>query len=393
MLFTASAAEAEFSEKVVRIGVLSDFNGVYSGWAGKGSLVATQIAVEDFKAQHPDAPFQIDVIHADFQNKADIAAGIAREWIDVKGVDAIVDVPNSAAALAVTSILRNSRAAFLMTGPIVDALTRKECSPNAVQWTYDSYSVANSTAHAGLDQGGKSWFFISADFSGPISIERIAREAVTAGGGQVLGAARPPLSTPDFSSFLLQAQFSGAQVIGFALGGSDFITAIKQAAEFGLARSGRKLAPLIAYMPDIKSLGLETAQGLLFTQAFYWDVDDATRAFSKRLAERNDGRYPSDVQAGAYSATLHYLKAVLASKTDDGREVVKAMKKMPVGDHVMGPGTIRPDGRYLHTMFLTEVKSPSESKGPWDLLKIVKKVPGGEAFAPPSAECALNTVR
>ena len=294
----------------------------------------------------------------------------------------IVDTPNSAVALAVNEVVRGSRAAFLNSGAASSDLTGPKCSPNTVHWTYDNWALANGTARAIVQAGGKNWYFLTADYAFGHDLEKQVSIVVENSGGKVLGAVRHPLNTADFSSFLLQAQSSGAQIIGLANAGGDTINSIKQAAEFGIVRGGQKLAGLLIFLTDIHALSLDVAQGLQFTEAFYWDLNDSTRAWSERFAQRHGGKKPTMVHAGVYGAVLHYLKAVEALKSDDGAKVVAKMKEIPTEDPVFGKGQVRADGRHVHPMYLFEAKAPSESKGPWDYYKLIRTIPAEEAFRP-----------
>jgi branched-chain amino acid transport system substrate-binding protein len=367
--------------KTVKIGVLNDQTGPYADMGGSGSIVAARLAVED-SGLH-DKGWTIDIVAADHQNKADIASSIARQWYDVDGVDMITDVTNSAAALAVSQITRDHNKVMLASGSATSDLTGKACSPNTIHWTDDTWALAHGTGKAVVETGGKTWFFLTADYAFGHALERDTSATVKAAGGSVLGTVRVPLGTSDFSSFLLQAQASKAQIVGLANSGGDTTNSIKQAAEFGIVAGGQNLAGLLVYITDINSIGLETAQGLILTSPFYWDMNDGTRAFSKRFASQMRGRKPTMVQAGVYSATLHYLKAV-ASAPDfkNGRKIVDAMKAMPTDDPLFGKGSIRADGRKIHDMYLFEVKKPSESKGPWDYYKLRAKIPASDAFRP-----------
>lgn len=382
------SAPVQAQDAPLKLGVLTDMNSGFSAWSGKGSVLAAQMAAEDFEKQSGPLPFKVEVLSADHQNKADIASNIVRKWLD-EDVNAVLDAPNSATALAANFLLRGSKAAFLISGGGHDSLTRKECSPNNVQWTYDLWSLARNTASAAIARGGDSWFFITANYAGGQGLEAVATKFVNEAGGKVLGHTLPPLGNLDYSSFLLQAQSSKAKIVGFAMAGGDLMTAIKQAGEFGIVEGGQKLVSLAVFLTDVHGLGLKAARGLIFTTAFYWDMDDGKRAFAKRFADRNGGAYPTDVQAGVYASTLHYLKAVVASKSRLGPEVVARMKELPTDDPLFGKGKIRIDGRKVHDMYVVEAKDPSESKGPWDLLKIVETIPGEKAFAPPSPECSL----
>jgi branched-chain amino acid transport system substrate-binding protein len=375
------AGRAEFSGKTIKIGVLNDQSGLYADLSGQGSVMAAKMAAEEVGNKVGDTP--IEVIFADHQNKADIGANIARQWYDVDGVDVIVDVPNSAVALAVSGVTKEKNKVFLGSGPGTSDLTGKSCSPNTIHWTYDTYALAQTTGRAEVQAGGKSWFFLTADYAFGQALERDTTAVVKSAGGQVLGSVKHPLNTTDFSSFLLQAQSSKANVIGLANAGGDTINSIKAASEFGIIKGGQKLAGLLVFLTDIHALGLPTAQGLLLSESFYWDRDAKTRAWSKKFAQRNGGKMPTMVHAGVYASVVHYLKALKALKSDaDGKAVIDQMKKMPTDDTLFGKGTVRPDGRKIHSMYLYEVKKPSESKGPWDYYKLIKEVPGEQAFRP-----------
>jgi branched-chain amino acid transport system substrate-binding protein len=374
--------------KPIRIGVLTDLSSLYADCTGKGSILATQMAVEDFAA---GSAMPVEVLSADHQNKPDIAAAVARRWIDLDGVDMIVDVPNSAVALAVNTIARERNKVMLASGPSSSDLTGKQCSPNTVHWTYDTYALATGAATAVVQSGGKSWFTLTADYAFGHAMEQDVKRVVTKLGGQVVGGVRAPLNTPDFSSFLLQAQSSGAQVIGLINAGGDTINSIKQAVEFGITGGNQRLIATVLYVTDVHSLGLPVAKGLQFTEAFYWDLNDETRAWTKRFVARNDTRYPSALHAGAYAATLHYLKAVKAAGgAADGKAVVDKMKELPTDDPLFGKGTIRIDGRKLHPMYLFEVKAPQDSKYPWDYYKVIQQIPAEQVWRPLSeSDCAL----
>ncbi len=375
------SALAQVSDGVVKLGVLNDMSGLYADDSGKGGVLAAQMAVEDFGGKVLGAP--IEVISGDHQNKPDIGAGIARQWIDTDHVDVIVDVPTSSVALAVQAVTREKKRLFLMSGPASSDLTGKACSPYGFQWTYDTYALAHGTGGALVKQGGTSWFFITADYAFGYALERDTGNAVKAAGGTVLGAVRAPLNTQDFSSFLLQAQASKAKVIGLANAGGDTINSIKQASEFGIVAGGQKLAGLLIFLPDIHSIGLKTAHGLTITSAWYWDKDDASRAFAKRFMARNhNGLPPTYLQAGIYSAVNHYLKAIKAAGTDDTDKVAAQMRKMKINDFMTKDGWIREDGRVMRDMYLEEVKAPAESKYPFDYFKILATIPAEQAFRP-----------
>ena len=391
ILASATAARAEFSGKVIKIGVLNDRSGLYADLAGQGSVVAAQMAVDEMGGKIDGTP--IEIVSADHQNKPDIGSNIARQWYDVDGVDVIVDVPTSSVALAVSQITKDKNKVFLASGPGTSDLTGKACTPNTVHWTYDTYALAQTTGKAEVQAGGKTWFFLTADYAFGQALERDTTAVVKAAGGEVLGGVRHPLNTTDFSSFLLQAQSSKAQVIGLANAGGDTINSIKAAHEFGIDKGGQTLAGLLVFVTDVHALGLETAQGLLLSESFYWDQNDKTRAWSDKWSKRMNGKKPSMVVAGVYASVLHYLKALKALKSDaDGKAVVAQMEKMPTDDTLFGKGTIRKDGRKLHPMYLFQVKKPSESKGEWDLYKLVKEIPADQAFRPTDkGDCPLVT--
>lgn len=380
VLLTLSAAFAQVSDNVVKIGVLNDQSGVYADLAGNGSVIAARMAVEDFGGKVLDKP--IEVIFADHQNKPDVATPIVNQWIDIDKVDAVVDVPTSSVALAVQEITKNKNRVHLNSTAGTSDLTGKACSPTGIHWTYDTYALANSTGRALTADGGNTWFFITADYAFGHALEKDTSAAVIAQGGKVLGSVNTPFPNQDFSSFLLQAQASGAKVIGLGNAGGDTINAIKQAQEFGITAGGQRLAGLLVFISDIHSLGLQVTQGLVLTTAFYWDRNDETRAWSKRFGERNGGRMPTMVQAGVYSAVHHYLAAIKAAGTDEAKAVVAKMREMPVNDFFAQNGQVRADGRMVHDMYLVQVKSPQESKYPWDYYKILRVVPGNEAFRP-----------
>ncbi|MFZ5538756.1 MAG: ABC transporter substrate-binding protein [Pseudomonadota bacterium] len=377
----SGAAGAQISDGVIKIGVLNDMSSLYADIAGPGSVVAARMAVEDFGAAKKG--MKVEIISADHQNKPDVGSSIARTWYDTDKVDVIVDVPTSSVALAINQITREKGKAFLVSGAATSDLTGKACSPNTIHWTYDTWMLANGTGSAIVKTGGDSWFFLTADYAFGHALERDTEAVVLKSGGKVLGKVRHPLNAQDFSSFLLQAQSSKAKIIGLANAGGDTINSIKQASEFGIVKGGQNLAGLLVFITDIKALGLQTAQGLIFTETFYWDLNDATRAFAQRFskdAPRNN--YPTMVHAGVYSAVLHYLKAVEAIKSDDGTKVIEQMKKMPTDDPLFGKGMVRADGRKIHPAYLVEVKKPSESKHPWDLYKIRATIPAEQAFRP-----------
>jgi branched-chain amino acid transport system substrate-binding protein len=384
----ASTALAQTSDNKVKIGILTESSGVYADLAGNGSIVAAQMAVEDFGGKVNGMP--IEVVSANHQNKPDIAVNIAKQWIDTEGVDVIADLPNSGVALAVSEVGRQKKKPILIVNPGSSDITGSKCSPYTVHWTYDTWALAHGTANAITKAGGNSWFFITADYAFGKSMEADATGVVQSDGGKVLGSVRHPLDTPDTSSFLLQAQSSGAKVIGLANAGTDFINTVKQAREFQIGQGSQRLAGLLVFLSDVNALGLEDAQGIELTTAFYWDRNDATRAWTKRYAARNGGKYPNMTHAGVYSAVLHYLKAVAAAGTDDGTAVMAKMKELPTSDPLFGDGKIRADGRKIHPMYLYQVKSPQESKYPYDYYKPIATIPADQAFRPISeGSCPL----
>ena len=352
-LLLAGAAHAQIS---VKLGVLNDQSGVYSDLTGQGSVVAARLAVEDFKPA--DKGIKVEIISADHQNKPDIGASIARQWFDRDGVDVILDVPTSSVVLAINALTREKNKILISSGGGTSDLTGSQCSPNTIHWTYDTWALANGTATAMVKRGGDTWFFLTADYAFGHALERDAAAQVTKAGGKVLGAVRHPFPGQDFASFILQAQSSGAKVIGLANAGGDFVNAMKQAAEFGVVQGGQNLAGLLVFITDVHALGLPVAQGLVMTEAFYWDLNDQTRAWSKRYAEKMGGKMPSMAHAGVYAAALHYLKAVEALKDKDSAKVMAKMKELPTDDPLFGKGSIRPDGRKIHDMHLFEVKKP-----------------------------------
>ncbi|WP_371814877.1 ABC transporter substrate-binding protein [Bradyrhizobium sp. CCBAU 51753] len=367
----------------LRLGVLTDMSSLYADVTGPGSVIAAKMAVEDFQAATPKMKRPIEVLTGDHMNKADLGANIAREWIDRSGVDAVIDVPNSAVALAVRNVVQQNNKALIVSGASSSDLTGKACSPNLVHWSYDTYALSSGTARAVVAAGGKTWFTLTADYAFGHAMEAEVKNVVSKLGGSVVGGVRTPINTQDFSSFLLQAQSSKAQIIGLINAGGDTINSIKQSVEFGIPQGGQRVVATVLYLSDVHALGLKVAQGLQFTEAFYWDINDETRAWAKRFAPRNNGRYPTAMQAGVYAATLHYLKAADAlSSTSDGKAVVQEMKKLPTDDPLFGKGSIRADGRKLHNMYLFEVKKPDESKYPWDYYRLIKTIPPGEAFRP-----------
>jgi len=377
----AGLAHAERAQaETVKLGVLNDMSGLYADISGPGSVVAAQLAADEFMAKNKD--FKVEVIGADHQNKPDVGSSIARKWYDQDGVDVIMDTTTSSVALAVSDVTREKNRIFLVSGGGSSDLTGAKCSPNTVHWTYDTWALANGTGSALTKQGGTPWFFITADYAFGAALERDAAAAVKKAGGTVAGQVKHPLSATDFSSFLLQAQASGAKVIGLANAGADLINAIKQASEFGITQGGQSLAGLLIFSSDVKAMGLPAAQGLLLTEAFYWDLNDETRAFSKRFAEKFGGKMPTSAQAGVYSSALHYLNAVKETKTKDAPKVMAQMRATPIDDPLFGKGEIRIDGRAIHPMYLFRVKKPADSKGPWDLYELVATIPADQAFRP-----------
>ena len=386
----AGMAQAQISDNVVKIGVLNDMSGIYADIAGPNSVVAARMAVEDF-LKTSKSGLKVEVVSADHQNKPDVGSNIARQWYDKDGVDAIFDVPTSSVALAVSQITREKGKAFINSGAGTADLTGKACSPNTVHWTYDTWMLAHGTGSAIVKNGGDSWFFLTADYAFGNSLQEEASKVVNANGGKVLGAAKHPIAATDFASFMMTAQQSKAQIIGLANAGADTVNAVKAAREFGLIgpNSKQTLAGLLMYITDVHALGLKTASGLMLTEGFYWDMNDETRAFSKRYFAKMK-KMPNMSQAGAYSSTMHYLKAVQAAKTDETAKVMTQMKSTPINDFFAKNGRIREDGRMVHDMYLFQVKSQGESKYPWDYFKLVATVPGDKAFLPLSqSKCPM----
>jgi branched-chain amino acid transport system substrate-binding protein len=372
-------AAAQQPGTALKIGLLGDFQSVYADIGGMGNVEATKMAIEEFGGTMFGKP--IELIIADVLNKADVAGSMARKWYDNEGVDMIIDMPTSATALAGMEMSKQFEKIMIVTDAASSDITGKSCSPYTVHWTYDTYANAHTVGSAIVKNGGDTWFFITADYLFGHSIERDTGDVVRAAGGKVLGAARAPLNNADFSSFLLQAQASKAKVIGMANGGADTINTIKQASEFGIVAGGQNLAGIVMFISDIHSLGLKLAQGLIITEAYYWDLNDKTRAFGKRFFERMK-RMPTMNQAATYSATLHYLNAVKAAGTKETKPVLEKMRATPVRDAFTDNGVLREDGRMVHSMFLFEVKKPEESKAPWDYYKVLAEVPGDQAFRP-----------
>jgi len=377
-LFGTAAHSADIT---VKLGVLNDMSSLYADISGPGSVTAAKMAVEDFNpAAHG---MKVEIISADHQNKPDVGSNIARQWFDVDHVDAILDVPTSSVALAVSDVTREKNKVFLISGAASSDLTGPKCSPNSVHWTYDTWMLANGTGKALVKTGGDTWFFLTSDYAFGHALEHDTASVVTANGGKVLGEVLHPLNTQDFSSFLLQAQSSKAKIIGLANAGGDTINAIKQGAEFGITAGGQQFAGLLVFVTDVNALGLKTAQGLVLTETWYWDMNDANRAWTKRWQAERQGKFPSMVVAGVYSATLHYLKAVAALKSAaDGKAVVNQMKALPTDDPLFGKGYIRPDGRKIHPAYLFQVKKPEESKYAGDVYTVRATIPAEEAFRP-----------
>ncbi len=381
LVLFAGGAHAQISDGVIKIGVMNDQSGTYADLAGPGSVVAARMAVEDFGAAKKG--MKVEIVIADHQNKPEVGSSIARQWFDVDKVDVIVDVPTSSVVLAVNQVVREKNKVLIVsTGATVD-LTGKACTPNSVHWTYDTWSLANGTGTAVVKGGGDTWFFLTADYAFGHSLEAQTEAVVQKLGGKVNGKVRHPFPSADMSSFLLQAQASKAKIIGLANAGADTINALKQGAEFGIVKGGQQFAGLLVFLTDVHSLGLAISQGLLLTESFYWDLNDQTRAFSRRFAKLHKGAMPTMGQAGVYSSVLHYLKAVEALKSDaEGNKVVAKMKELPTDDPVFGKGRVRQDGRKLHNMYLFEVKKPAESKGPWDYYNLKGTIPAEQAFRP-----------
>jgi branched-chain amino acid transport system substrate-binding protein len=366
----------------VKIGVLSDMSSLYADIGGPGSVAAAKMAIADFTKDHPNV--KVEMISGDHQNKPDIGAQIANQWYDVDKVDLIIDVPNSGVALAVSQVASNKNKVFIVSGAAASDITGPKCNANTIHWTYDTWMLANGTGTAIVKTGGDSWFFLTSDYAFGHALERDTAAAVEKAGGKVLGKVRHPLNTNDFSSFLLQAQSSKAKVIGLANAGGDTINSIKQAAEFGIVKGGQSLAGLLVFASDVAALGLPTAQGLVLTETWYWDMNDANRAWTKRWQQERQGKWPTMIHAGVYSGITHYLKAAVALKgnVSDGKAVVAQMKSMPTEDQLFGKGTIRPDGRKIHPAYLLEVKKPADSKHPGDFYNVRATIPADQAFRP-----------
>lgn len=379
-VFLATPAAAQISNDVVKLGVLTDMSSLYADINGPGAVVATQMAVEDFGGTVLGK--KIEVIQADVQNKADVAVAIAGRWYDTEQVDVILGTGASSSSLATSGVAKDKKKVYLATDPASSDITGKACNAYTIHWVYDTIALANGTGSAVVKAGGKTWFFLTADYAFGHALERDVTAVVTANDGKVVGGVRHPINTSDFSSFLLQAQNSKAQIIGLANAGGDTINSIKQGSEFGLLAGGQKLAGLLVFISDIHTIGLKQAQGLNLTEAFYWDLNDDTRAWAKRWSAKMNGRMPTMIQAGFYSATRNYLEAIKAAGTDDADKVIAKLKDTPMNDPLFGKGYVRKDGRKMHDMHLFEVKKPEESKGPWDYYKLVRTIPAEEAFRP-----------
>jgi branched-chain amino acid transport system substrate-binding protein len=364
----------------IKIGVLNDASGPYSDNAGEGSVTAAKMAAEDVMRQHPD--FRVEIISADHQNKADVGAAIARRWIDQEKVDAIADVPNSAVGLAVSEVVRGSQAALIASSAASSDLTGKYCSPNTIQWTFDTWAASHTIGNYLVHHGGKKWYFIATDNALGKSMVRDGTSVISAGGGTVLGSVNVPINNADYASFILQADGSGADVIAFATAGGDTVNLIKQSSEFGLKQNGRTFAALVTTTNDVEASGLAVGQGLIITQPFYWDLNDASRAWSAKFSERQHGQSPTAFHAGVYSSVLAYLNAALASGTNEAQAVIRKLKEKPIDDELFGPVVVRADGRAIHNMYILKVKEPKASRSKWDLLENVGVLTGPEAFRP-----------
>ena len=383
-LLLASPAFAELPG-TIKIGVLNDASGPFADQSGKGSVVAAQLAADDFRAEAPD--IKVEILFGDHQNKPDVGSGIVRAWVDRDNVVAVADAVNSGVGLAVNEVMRDRHRTFIASNVGTSDLTGKNCAPTTVQWTFDTWALGNSAARALKDKG--SFYFVGFDYALGAALERDTTAVLTSLGGKVAGSVKHPLGTTDFSSYLLQAQSSGAKVIAFASTGTDFINGVKQAAEFGVNKTAT-LTGLFTQIVDVESLGLQAAQGLTLTEAFYWDLNDETRAFTKRFAEKMPGRVPTENQAGVYSSVLAYLRAAKKADSIEGEKVIDAMKSAPIADKLFGPVTVRQDGRAIHPMYVFRVKTPAESKSRWDLYTLVATIPAEQAFRPlEQGGCAL----
>lgn len=380
--FAANAADP------IKIGIMNDQSGIFADLAGPGSVIAARMAVEDAGGRVLDRP--IEILIADHQNKPDIGAAIARRWYGPENVQLIVDIPVSSVGIAVQNIARSMKRVVIFSGSTSSELIGKECSPTGFQWTFNTASAAKGTASAILKNGGDSWFFVTTDYAFGQALERDATAVITQGNGKIVGSVKHPLATSDFASYVLAAQASKAKVVALASSGSDLISAIKQSDEFGLTAGGQKVAALQTFITDTHSLGLEKAKGLLLTSAFYWDLDDATRAWSRRFANRNNGKMPTMVQAGVYSGVAHYLKSVAKAGTDDGLAVAKSMRELPVNDFMTKNAGVRNDGWVLRDLYLFQVKTPAESKEPWDYYRLISQIPALDAAPPETATCKAD---
>lgn len=387
VLTTCSVAFAN-GPRTMKIGVLNDASGPYSDNAGEGSVTAAKMAAEDFMQKHPG--FKVEIISADHQNKADVGAAIARRWIDQEKVDAVADVPNSAVGLAVNEVVRGTKAALIASSAASSDLTGKHCSPNTIQWTFDTWAASHTIGDYLVHHGGKKWYFIATDNALGKSMVRDGASVIKASGGTVLGSVNVPINTADYASFILQADGSGADVIAFATAGGDTVNLIKQSAEFGLKQNGRTFAALLTTTNDVEASGLAVGQGLIIVQPFYWDLNDKSRSWSARFSERQHGQSPTAFHAGVYSSVLAYLNAALAAGTNDAPAIIQKMKEKPIEDDLFGPVVVRPDGRAIHNMYILKVKAPPASKSKWDLLEQVGVLSGPEAFRPlADGGCAL----
>ncbi|WP_019198078.1 ABC transporter substrate-binding protein [Afipia birgiae] len=383
LLALMSPASAQIANNTIKLGVLTDLTGIATDSTGAGSVAAARLAIEDFKAEKPD--IKVELVQADHQNKADIGGALARRWMDIDKIDAILDVPFSSVALAVQEATRGSKTAFIASGPGSSLLTGEKCSPNTVHWTYDTWALAHGTALALLKAKKDTWFFVTADYAFGHSLEKDASDVVKEQNGKILGGVRHPPGASDFSSFLLQAQASKAKIVALANAVNDTVNSVKQATEFGIQAGGQELAALLMQVTDVNAIGLQGAKGLYLTEGFYWDTNEGTRKFADRFtAMVGGGKRPTAIQAGVYAGTLHYLRAAAAANTTDGQKVVAKMKEMPSKDPLFGEGTIREDGRHIHNMYLFQVKTPAESKAPWDFYKLVETIPAKDAFRPMS---------
>jgi branched-chain amino acid transport system substrate-binding protein len=381
-LVALSASWPAFAEtpRSIKIGVLNDASGPYSDNAGEGSVTAAKMAAEDFMKKHPD--FKVEIISADHQNKADVGSAIARRWIDQENVDAVADVPNSAVGLAVNEVVRGSKVALIASSAASSDLTGKYCSPNTIQWTFDTWAASHTIGNYLAHHGGKNWYFIATDNALGKSMVRDGTSVIKASGGTVLGSVNVPINTADYASFILQADGSGADVIAFATAGGDTVNLIKQSSEFGLKQKGSTFAALLTTTNDVESSGLSVAQGLIITQPFYWDLNDASRAWSAKFSERQHGQSPTAFHAGVYSSVRAYLNAALGAGTNDAPAVIRKIKEAPIDDDLFGPVLVRADGRAIHNMYILKAKSPAASKSKWDLLEQVGVLSGPEAFRP-----------